>query len=557
MHRRGGHQQPSNMHPMRYMEVPPGDPFQDPSQGGTLQGQSSRIGLGHPPFTHAANIRPSTLDTPTSRNAFGRSTSLNAIPSTQESPAYNVLNTPRPTNRYQSSARTVEYHYAQYNVPTTQTQLDRLIGMVQTLMEDTRELKQDNQQLKARVSSLEASARTDPPTTSSRGIAARRARSTQMKARSLRRRGRQMAGQESDESDIDPALRERAVSESSVDTDTGATDYSANSESDAIGDDGSILAPADKKVLQKYTTKACRRYCHVEGNDWPDPTVARTNPITHQTYPTPFFQFDVSDTRNEQIIKGVARLVAGELENPKCWPAGLQHLRESGTKPWDDELIVDLSKASYRSLKRGWSRSNNAEAALKAEIQDRSHRHSQRRLHKSEQILKVVDAYAAQFDIDPEILKEIINAEYLSDEVSGPEDESVETKEVWKVRMAAISDMSLEPNALKKLHFLEILQPGWRSDSYSNLIHELEDLWFSGLSAQQKKKITYYRVPTNRISTRIPLFAPYNFGIKAGWLEENRTDAEKRSLLKDWGKYPEPEGCGLPHLTTVVGEGEL
>ena len=200
-------------------------------------------------FTHA-NIRPSTFDTPTARNAFGRSTSLNAIPSTQESPAYNVLNTPRPTNRYQSSARTVEYHDTQYNVPTTQTQLDRLIGMVQTLMEDTRELKQDSQQLKARVSSLEASAHTDPPTTSSRGIAARRGRSTKLKTRSLRRRGHQMAGHESDESDIDPALRERAVSESSVDTDTGATDYSANSESDAMGYDDSILAPADKKVLQ-------------------------------------------------------------------------------------------------------------------------------------------------------------------------------------------------------------------------------------------------------------------------------------------------------------------
>ena len=85
--------------------------------------------------------------------------------------------------------------------------------------------------------------------------------------------------------------------------------------------------------------------------------------------------------------------------------------------------------------------------------------------------MKVVDAYAAQFDIDPEILKEIINAEYLSDEVSGPEDESVETKEVWKVRMAAISDMSLEPNALEKLHFLEILQPGWRSDSVRYPFH--------------------------------------------------------------------------------------
>ncbi|KAJ7904888.1 hypothetical protein B0H13DRAFT_2024525, partial [Mycena leptocephala] len=441
MHRRGGHQQPSNTHPTRYMEVPPGDPFQDSSQGGTLHGQSSRIGLGHPPFTHA-NIRPSTFDTPTARNAFGRSTSLNAIPSMQESPAYNVLNTPRPPNRYQSSAGTVDYHDTQYNVPTTQIQLDRLIGMVQTLMEDTRELKQDSQQLKARVWFLEGSAHTDPPTTSSRGIAARRGRSTQLKTRSLRRRGHQMAGPESDESDIDPALREHAVSESSLDTDTGTTDYSANSESDAMGDDDSILAPADKKVFQKYTTKAFRRFCHVQGNDWPDPTVARTNPITHQTYPTPFFHFDVTDTRNEQIIKGVARLVAGKLENPKCWPAGLQHLRESGTKPWDGELIVDLVKASYRSLKRGWSRSNNAKAALKAEIQDRVHRHSQRR--KSEQMLKVADAYAAEFHIDPEVLKEVINAEYLSDEMSEPEDESVETKEAWKVRMAAISDMSLE-----------------------------------------------------------------------------------------------------------------
>lgn len=84
---------------------------------------------------------------------------------------------------------------------------------------------------------------------------------------------------------------------------------------------------------------------------------------------------------------------------------------------------------------------------------------------KSEQILKVVDAYAAEFHIDPEVLKEVINAEYLSDEVSGPEDESVETKEAWKVRMAAISGMSLEPNGLENLYFLEILKPGWRSDS--------------------------------------------------------------------------------------------
>lgn len=80
--------------------------------------------------------------------------------------------------------------------------------MVQTLMEDMRELKRDNQQLEARVSSLEASAQTDPLTTSSRGIVARCGRSTQLKARTLWQRGHQIAGQESDESDIDSALNE-------------------------------------------------------------------------------------------------------------------------------------------------------------------------------------------------------------------------------------------------------------------------------------------------------------------------------------------------------------
>ncbi|KAJ7500007.1 hypothetical protein FB451DRAFT_1162407 [Mycena latifolia] len=145
------------------------------------------------------------------------------------------------------------------------------------------------------------------------------------------------------------------------------------------------------------------------------------------------------------------------------------------------------------------------------------------------------------------VLRDCVYPESLSEEVSGPEGESGETFEAWKVRMAATSEMSLESGALKTVHFLEDLIPAWRSDS----VH----LRFGGLSASQQQKITYHRVPTNRISPRISLYAPYNFGIKHGWLNSNRIDTEKRNLLTDWGKHPEPVGSGLLRRIPIAGGG--
>jgi hypothetical protein len=41
-----------------------------------------------------------------------------------------------------------------------------------------------------------------------------------------------------------------------------------------------------------------------------------------------------------------------------------------------------------------------------------------------------------------------VHPEYLSDEVSGPEDEGIETQDAWKVTMAALAGMSLAPETL-------------------------------------------------------------------------------------------------------------
>ncbi|KAJ7669700.1 hypothetical protein B0H17DRAFT_1209556 [Mycena rosella] len=295
--------------------------------------------------------------------------------------------------------------------------------MVHTLAQDIHEIKQDNRELKQRVASLESGESTQSRRTPDAA----------------------------DDSNIDPILLDDAARELSVETDTGVTDYEPDS--DVLEGDDSGLSREEAKVLQKYVTKAFRRICQVAGNDWPDPSFIRTNPVTQETYPTPFFQFDVTDARNIKISRGVAQQVMNELQNHACWPKGLQNRPEHS-------LVEDMAKAYFRSLKRGWSRKNIHHAAVKAETTDRAHRQSQRRAHKSENMIKIADKYAAKHKLNPAFLRDILHAEFLSDEVSGPEEGTNETAEAWKVRMAALLRMSLEPSALEKAHFLEVLTPG-------------------------------------------------------------------------------------------------
>jgi hypothetical protein len=52
----------------------------------------------------------------------------------------------------------------------------------------------------------------------------------------------------------------------------------------------------------------------------------------------------------------------------------------------------------------------------------------------------------------------------MSDEASGPEDET-ESLQDWKQRMAFLSGIeSSEYEAISKLKFLEVIDPAWRSD---------------------------------------------------------------------------------------------
>ncbi|KAJ7839171.1 hypothetical protein B0H13DRAFT_2366962 [Mycena leptocephala] len=81
----------------------------------------------------------------------------------------------------------------------------------------------------------------------------------------------------------------------------------------------------------------------------------------------------------------------------------------------------------------------------------------------------------------------------------------------WKVRLASTAGLPLNPEAQQKMKVLEILKPAWRLESYSRLIHAMQDFGVDGTSAEESN--IYHRVGVGRASDRIPRYAPYNFGI--------------------------------------------
>lgn len=67
-------------------------------------------------------------------------------------------------------------------------------------------------------------------------------------------------------------------------------------------------------LLQAYTTQTFRRACGVTGKEWPDPGVVRINPTTGVKYLSPFFEYDVTESRNHDFCLSVAKLTDVQMK---------------------------------------------------------------------------------------------------------------------------------------------------------------------------------------------------------------------------------------------------
>ncbi|KAJ7131016.1 hypothetical protein C8R44DRAFT_871559 [Mycena epipterygia] len=442
-----------------------------------------------------------------------------------------LLSTPTPSNRLPPASRAFPVH-GQFTIPEERTQMECLLDMMHQLSSDMREVK-------ARISRIETTLFDSPsPVPVVRGIAAQRGgRITRSKTSSRRRR---VVANGSD------------GSESNAPSQTTTTDFSTDTDREPNDDDGVELDEIDiskteKRALQRYVTQTFRRVCNVPGRNWPDPNLVRTNAITDEVYPTPIFSAKVTDHRNIHLFHIVAQRALSELQDRDCWPEGLKRPSEMSGPTIDPAFVRECAKESFRACKKQWAEVQKVEAAIMGDANRRNHRRMMRRRRKSEQLSKVILAFCAQHGLDPTFVTDLIHEQFLSDEVSEPDDHSGESKEAWKVRLAAAGNLPLDPNAQQKLQLLEILVPSWRSDAYSDFIHELEQFRLDGdgVSPADVLNLKYDRVGVGRPSDRIPRYSPYDFGVSTQWLKENGNVPANKNILKDWGKWPEPANCGL------------
>ncbi|KAK7035080.1 hypothetical protein R3P38DRAFT_2912677 [Favolaschia claudopus] len=448
--------------------APQGDPF-NPHGYGPPPPANGNIGRGPPP-TPSRHGRSVSFESPVATHRRAGPNARFTDPAT----------TPTP-NRIAYSTQRVS---SSQNGPGTDQLLYMLIRKIDTVINDARTLQNSVDGLTERVASLEVGGR---PVPAGRYRGPQRGRSRIGHAPSTRRStSRRSAAL--DES-IDPALRPALSSddESEPATDTATeSDFFAESEetpdaeSHEIGEplviDHDMLTESERNAVRRRITKIFGEVCNVS-NEWPEFPDYRVNPITNQQYPTPNFDADVTDVHNCAIFQKVALRAQRVLVNKTALPKSMGRFKTMNEPiAWDLDFTIECAKGSFRSIKAKVNKQRTVEGRAKAGQKEKNDRRNQRRVTKSEQISKVSAAVAEEQGMDAQFICDSTIAEYLSDEVSGPDSdvERPETREDWVFRLATLAELPTDPSSLKTYQILEVLVPGWRDEAYSEFVHALE-----------------------------------------------------------------------------------
>ncbi|KAJ6545261.1 hypothetical protein B0H19DRAFT_1307661 [Mycena capillaripes] len=311
--------------------------------------------------------------------------------------------------------------------------------------------------------------------------------------------------------------------------------------------------PAAKAALQSEITSSFRRLCNIpKPKEWPAQyTTTRINPLTNEIYFSPNFDGAVNDPENRVEVGKIAGKIKHDWTESRSRNV---HISET--------QVIGMVKESFRTVKKDWRRHFTPQLKAKLQEQQKRDRRMQRRvrksivyllqlpfhavrsapylliplvLQKSAQLLLLVDDYANDNQLIASVLRDALDEQYMSDELSEPESTN-EPLAAWRVRMAAKCGHNTSPDAIKLQHYLEVEECEWRSPEYLKIIKELQLRYDERRTAATQGNIAYTRVcDTGRMSNRIPRKTPFDFMVNRAWLDANK-GAE---LVEDWGTRTE------------------
>jgi len=141
--------------------------------------------------------------------------------------------------------------------------------------------------------------------------------------------------------------------------------------------------------------------------------------------------------------------------------------------------MIEFAKINFRGFKETYKTQIDEKKATDRKRNERNNRWLARRtqachlwllfietgltlLKKLDRMMSAIPQYIDVHKIDPTVC---LCQDHMSDEASGPEDEAIESKDEWKMRMAVAYGMKdPTPGVISKMKFLEKIRPEWRSE---------------------------------------------------------------------------------------------
>ncbi|KAJ7050739.1 hypothetical protein C8F01DRAFT_1092079 [Mycena amicta] len=218
-------------------------------------------------------------------------------------------------------------------------------------------------------------------------------------------------------------------------------------------------------------------------------------------------------------VDKITKLIQQELKDTRP-------LNVADAATWTLADVNAWTKDSYRSIKKDWVKFNDEETARSA-------------------------SYAEKANLNAGVVAATLDAEFLSDEWSGPEDQD-EAKDEWKIWMAALAGLvNLTAEELEGWKFVEVEELEWRSNQanagrqQTRIVEGVHAEAESARSTESQGFVRYRCVRhTGRQSVRVPHKTPFDFMINLRWLDANRDKAEMNGLLDSWGTFGNPDGFG-------------
>ncbi|TBU55271.1 hypothetical protein BD310DRAFT_950909 [Dichomitus squalens] len=263
------------------------------------------------------------------------------------------------------------------------------------------------------------------------------------------------------------------------------------------------------------------------------------------------FEARVDESVNPDLLVRVAEVSMQHLKNHSAIHATWMN---APNVKLTYSLLRECAKTTFRGFRTAYNSQVDHEKAMQRKKNECASRWQNRRNKKSDNLYSVVPRYLELHGVDP---GELVTADLMSDEASGPEDNGDEAAVTeWRWQMAEKAGITGKSDPqLAKMSFFEVIRPNWRSDELTKIYRELSEIYKGSLPLKSLRMTVECVRDTGWSSDKIPGYAPFNFGVNIEWY--NRMQETDGRYLGDWLKHPDPAGFGENATPADDGTGDL